>query len=287
VPVEQRPALDEKGEEIAHARIIGNRHLFRILARVTPISAVLITLDEEPRIAAAIESVRFCDEILVVDAGSTDRTREVAAAAGARVLVNTPWPGFAAQRNHATAAARHDWVLALDADERVTPALRAEIEALRAAGFSAAGYRIPRVAFYLGRWIRGTDWYPDPQLRLFDRRRGAWGGGLVHESFRADGPVGRLRHELEHHSYEGLSDHLSAIDRYTTLWARQAHADGRRAGPLDGCLASTWAFVRNYVLRRGFLLGEAGLTVSVLNAYYTFAKLAKLRELARVGTGAK
>jgi glycosyltransferase involved in cell wall biosynthesis len=251
---------------------------------VTPISAVLITLDEEPRIAAAIESARFCDEILVVDAGSKDRTREVAEAAGARVIVSEPWPGFTEQRNRATAAARHDWILAIDADERVSPALRAEIEGLRASGFGPhAGYRMPRVSFYLGRWIRGTDWYPDPQLRLFDRRRGAWTGGLVHESFKTDGPVGRLRHEIEHRSYEDISDHLSAIDRYTTLWAKQAHEDGRRAGPVDGCLASTWAFLRNYVLRRGFLLGEAGLIVSVLNAHYTFAKLAKLRELARGG----
>ena len=251
---------------------------------MTPISAVLITLDEEPRIAAAIESVRFCDEVLVVDAGSRDRTREVAEAAGARVTVSAPWPGFTEQRTRATAAARHDWVLTVDADERVSPALRAEIEALRARGFDCAGYRMPRVSFYLGRWIRGTDWYPDPQLRLFDRRRGAWTGGLVHESFKTDGPVGRLRHEIEHRSYEDIADHLSAIDRYTTLWARQAHQDGRRAGPVDGCLASTWAFLRNYVVRGGFLLGEAGLTVSVLNAYYTFAKLAKLRELARAGS---
>lgn len=248
---------------------------------MTPVSAVLIALDEEPRIAAAVESVRFCDEVLVVDAGSTDRTREAAQAAGARVVVRAPWPGFTEQRNRAVAAARHDWVLVVDADERVTPALRAEIEALRAAGFAHAGYRMPRVAFYLGRWIRGTDWYPDPQLRLFDRRRGTWTGGLVHESVRVDGPVGRLRNELEHRSYADISAHLSAIDRYTTLWARQAHADGRRAGPLDGCVASGWAFLRNYVLKRGVLLGEAGLTVSTLNAYYTFAKMAKLRELAR------
>jgi glycosyltransferase involved in cell wall biosynthesis len=250
---------------------------------VTPISAVLITLNEERRLAAALESVRFCDEVVVVDSGSTDRTPEIAAAAGARVIVRA-WEGFTAQRNHAVSAARHDWVLAVDADERVTPALRAEIEALRASGFAAAGYRIPRVAFYLGRWIRGTDWYPDPQLRLFDRRRGRWTGGLVHESVRVEGPVGRLRHELEHYTYEDIADHLKTIDRYTTLWARQAHSEGRRAGPLDGCMASTWAFIRNYVVRGGFLLGEAGLTVSTFNAYYVYAKMAKLRELARTSS---
>lgn len=251
-----------------------------ILLAVTPISAVLITLNEERRIAAALDSVRFCDEVLVLDAGSTDRTRDIASSAGARVEVRA-WEGFTAQRNHAVAAARHDWILAVDADERVTSPLRAEIEGMRAAGFADAGYRIPRVAFYLGRWIRGTDWYPDPQLRLFDRRRGRWVGGLVHESVRVDGPVGRLRNELEHHTYEDISDHLATIDRYTTLWARQAHGEGKRAGVLDGCVASTWAFIRNYVVRRGFLLGEAGLTVSTLNAYYTYAKMAKLRELER------
>jgi glycosyltransferase involved in cell wall biosynthesis len=251
-----------------------------ILLAVTKISAVLITLNEERRVAAALESVRFCDEVLVLDAGSTDRTREVASGFGARVETRA-WEGFTAQRNHAVAAAHHDWVLAVDADERVTPPLAAEIEALRASGFAHAGYRIPRVAFYLGKWIRGTDWYPDPQLRLFDRRRGRWTGGLIHESVQVDGPVGRLNHELEHHTYDDISDHLSTIDRYTTLWAAQAHADGKRAGVLDGCVASTWAFIRNYVVRRGFLLGEAGLTVSTLNAYYTYAKMAKLRELAR------
>src|SRR5713101_5943926 len=123
----------------------------------TPLSAVVITQDEEARLPAALESVRFCDEVVVVDSGSTDRTLEIARAAGARVLVNSPWPGFVAQRNVAVEAARHDWVLALDADERVTPALREEIQALRARGFDRAGYRIPRAAFYLGRWIRATD----------------------------------------------------------------------------------------------------------------------------------
>jgi glycosyltransferase involved in cell wall biosynthesis len=249
---------------------------------VVPLSAVLITHDEEARLPAALESVRFCDEVVVVDDGSTDRTREIAEQAGARVVVSSPWPGFAAQKNRALDEARHDWVLAVDADERVAPALREEIEAARAAGFAnRAGYRVPRVTFYLGRWIRGTDWYPDWQLRLFDRRRGRWQGALVHESARVDGPVGRLRGELEHFPYADIASHVARIDRYTTLWARGAHEAGRRSSPLERALAPGFAFLRNYVLRGGFRLGWAGYTVSRLNAHYTFLKLAKLAELER------
>jgi hypothetical protein len=177
--------------------------------------------------------------------------------------------------------AKNDWVLALDADERVGSALRAEIEALRRRGFDRAGYRIPRVALYLGRWIRATDWYPDWQVRLFDRARAGWQGDLVHESVAVRGPVGRLRGELEHHPYADLSDHLRKIDSYTTLWARQAHAAGRRTHIVDMVAAASWAFFRNYVLKRGVLLGSTGVVVSALNTHYTFVKLAKLRELAQ------
>ena len=248
---------------------------------MTPLSAVLITHNEERNLAAALESVRFCDEIVVVDSGSTDRTREIAAQAGARVIRNEPWPGFVAQRNLAADAARHDWILAVDADERVTAELRDEIQAARAAGFDRAGYRIPRVVHYLGRWIRATDWYPDPQLRLFDRTKGRWQGGLIHESVRVRGRVGRLRSELQHHPYDDIGHHMRKIDSYTTLWARDAFAAGRRTGTLETVGAPGWAFLRNYVLKGGFRLGEAGLTVSTFNAYYTYAKMAKLRELAR------
>jgi glycosyltransferase involved in cell wall biosynthesis len=247
---------------------------------VQPLSAVLIAQDEERHIEGALASVAFCDEVVVVDSGSTDRTREVAQAAGARVLVNAPWPGFVAQRDFAVRAARHDWVLALDADERVGPALRDEILRLRAAGFAEAGYRIPRVAHYLGCWVRGTDWYPDWQVRLFDRRRAAWQGDLVHESVGVHGPVGRLRGDMEHYPYADIADHLRKIDSYTTLWARQAYAAGRRSNVVDMTAGAVWAFVRNYGLKRGVLLGSAGFIVSVLNTHYTFVKLAKLRELA-------
>ncbi|HVR72102.1 MAG TPA: glycosyltransferase family 2 protein [Vicinamibacteria bacterium] len=245
-----------------------------------PLSAVIITLDEEQNLPGALASVAFCDEVLVVDWGSSDRTRDIAEATGARVVRGGPWPGFVAGRNTALDIARHDWVLALDADERVTAALREEILAERAAGFRHAGYRVPRVAWYLGRWIRGTDWYPDPQLRLFDRRRGRWHGSLIHESVRVAGSVGRLRSEMQHLSYADVSHHMRVIDSYTTLWARQAFDQGRRARPFEPFAACAWAFLRNLVFRRGFLLGETGLTVSMLNAYYTYAKLVKLHELA-------
>jgi glycosyltransferase involved in cell wall biosynthesis len=250
---------------------------------MVPLSAVLIAQNEEKTIADALASVSFCDEIVLVDSGSTDRTREVAQAKGARVLLNAPWPGFVAQRDFAVRAATHDWVLVVDADERVGAKLREEVERLRVRGFELAGYRVPRVAFYLGRWIRGTDWYPDWQLRLFDRRRGSWSGDLVHESVVVRGPVGRLHGAIEHHPYPSISDHLRKIDSYTTLWARQAHAAGRRSSVLDMSADAFWAFFRNYVLKQGFRLGGAGLIVSLLNTHYTFVKLAKLRELERTG----
>jgi glycosyltransferase involved in cell wall biosynthesis len=249
---------------------------------VVPLSAVLIAQNEERLLADALESVAFCDEVVLVDSGSSDCTRRIAEERGARVIVNAPWPGFVAQRDFAVRAARHDWVLALDADERVSPPLREEIEALRRVGFEAAGYRVPRAAYYLGRWIRATDWYPDWQVRLFDRTRAAWQGDLIHESVVARGPVGRLRGELEHHPYVDISDHLLKIDSYTTLWARQAHAAGRGTNLVDVLANAAWALFRNYVLKRGFLLGGTGVVVSLLNTHYTFIKLVKLRELERL-----
>jgi glycosyltransferase involved in cell wall biosynthesis len=242
------------------------------------ISAVFITQDEERHIQAAVESARFCDEVLVVDSGSRDATRALAEKAGARVLVNTPWPGFVAQRNFAVGAAQNDWVLCLDADERVSEALRAEIVALRSRGFAGAAYAMPRVAHYLGTWIRCTDWYPDRQVRLFDRTRAAWAGGRVHESVRAQGAVARLRGEIEHHPYADVAHHLRKMDTYAELWARDAWERGRRTGLAELATVPAWTFFRNYVLRRGFVLGGTGFVISRLNSTYTFAKLAKLYE---------
>ncbi|MCU0256667.1 MAG: glycosyltransferase family 2 protein, partial [Vicinamibacterales bacterium] len=180
------------------------------------------------------------------------------------------------QRNHAAGLAAHDWILAIDADERVTPELAREITGLLRGTPAAAGYRIPRVTRYLDRWVRSTDWYPDWQLRLYDRTRAAWNTRPVHESVEVRGPVARLCGELQHHAYRDLSHHLDTINRYTTLAAGHLFGQGRRSGPLRATLHATAAFLRNYLLRRGITDGSTGLVVSTMNAYYVWLKFVKL-----------
>ena len=177
--------------------------------------------------------------------------------------------------------ALHDWVLSIDADERLSTALTNEIRALLAREPVARGYRIPRLTWYLGRWLRTTDWYPDSQLRLFDRRVSRWSDRLVHESVTVNGPVGRLRNDLEHRAYRNVAHHLETINRYTTLAAVEMQQAGRRTNVFDLVLHPPLVFLRNYVARRGILDGSVGLIVSILNAYYVFLKFAKLWETQR------
>ena len=246
-----------------------------------PISACIVACDEADRIGDCLASLAFCDELLVVDSHSRDATRELAAAAGARVI-ERDWPGHVAQKEFAIRAARHDWVLCLDADERVSPELRGQIEALRAAGFpGCAGYRMPRRSSYLGRWIRHGGWVPDRKLRLFDRRRARWGGRNPHDHVKADGPVGRLDGDLLHYSYRSMSDHLRQIDFFTDISAREKRARGESAGVFRLVVHPGWKFVRMYFLKAGFLDGVPGLIVAVTGAYYVFLKYAKLRDLER------
>lgn len=247
------------------------------------VTATLITRNESANIEAALASVRWADEIVVVDSESTDDTVPLARKYTDRVEIR-PWPGYSAQKNYAASRASHDWILSLDADERVTPELAAEIKDLLASEPGKRGYRIPRVSHYLGRWIRGTDWYPDYQLRLYDRRAGTWNGRRVHESVTLNGDPGQLRHDLQHFPYRDISDHLATIDRYTTLAAEQLRADGRVPSLAGVALHPPFAFLRNYVLRGGFRSGGAGLIVSVLNSYYVFLKLAKARERGADGS---
>jgi glycosyltransferase involved in cell wall biosynthesis len=246
---------------------------------VPKVTATVITFNEATHIEACLASVAWADEVIVVDSGSTDGTADLARAKGARVLVKD-WPGYSNQKNFAAEQAANDWILSVDADERVTPELAAEIKQVLTTEPVPSGFRIPRVTWHLGRWIRTTDWYPDPQLRLYDRRRARWKAKSVHESVAADGPVGRLTNDLQHYAYRDISHHHLTMDRYTTLSAKEMAEAGRRASVFDLVLHPVAAFLRNYILRRGILDGVPGLIISSMNAYYVFLKFAKLRAIA-------
>jgi glycosyltransferase involved in cell wall biosynthesis len=251
---------------------------------VPKLSVIVITKNEAAQIGPALESVAWADERIVVDAESTDDTANIARQHGARVEVRG-WPGYAAQKNHAASLASHDWLLSLDADERVTPELAAEIRALLAgeADPPKRGYRMPRVTYAFDRWIRTSDWYPDRQLRLYDRRVGRWNESRrVHESVSLNGvDAGELRGELQHFGYRGIAHHVATINRYTTLAAEDLAAQGRRAGTIDLLVQGPAAFLRNYVLRGGWRDGRVGLVIALMNAYYVLLKHIKLWELQR------
>ena len=242
------------------------------------VSVTIITLNEAAHVAAAIDSVAWADEIIVVDSGSTDSTAEIARAKGA-VVICREWPGWVDQKNFAAGQATHDWIFSLDADERVPPPLAGEIRELLSGDPPLRGYRVPRVTFHLGKWIRTTDFYPDYQTRLYDRRAARWRGRYVHESVSVDGSVGRFRHDLEHYSFRDLRDQLDRVNHYTTLAARQMHEAGRRAGLFDLVVHPFAAFLRNYLLRLGIFDGVPGLIISIVTAYSVFLKVAKLWEL--------
>jgi glycosyltransferase involved in cell wall biosynthesis len=245
------------------------------------LTVTVITYNEAAHIAAALDSVSWADEIIVVDSGSTDGTVEIARQRACRVI-ERGWPGYSDQKNFAADNASHEWVLSMDADERVTPALAKEIRGLLDRGPRLKGYRIKRVSHYLGQWIRSTDWCPDYQLRLYDRRSGRWNGLRIHESFQLnEGAPGVLSGELEHYAYRNISHHLQKIDAYTTLIAEQWAGEGRRTSLTAIAFHPWYAFVRNYIIRRGFSDGTAGFIVSLLNSYYVFLKLAKLWERQR------
>lgn len=241
-----------------------------------PLSCCIIAMDEEDRLGACLDSVAFCDEIVVVDSHSRDGTRALAAARGARVI-ERDWPGHVAQKEFTIRAAQNDWVLCVDADERISDDLRIEILALRDAGFpDHPGWRFPRLSSYLGRWMTRGGWYPDHQLRLFDRRRGHWGGHNPHDRVELDGAPGTLRGNLLHHPYRNFGEHLRTIDKYTTIMADGLFQRGKRASAFDITLRPMARFFRSYVLKLGFLLGWRGLVQAYLSAYYGRLKYMKL-----------
>jgi glycosyltransferase involved in cell wall biosynthesis len=243
------------------------------------ITATIITMNEERNIARAIESLRCCDEVLIVDSGSVDRTVELAENLGARV-VEANWRGFACQKNRAAEEASHDWVLSLDADEALSEALEGEIWNLKKNGPRFDAYTMPRLAQYLGRWILHSGWYPDRKIRLYDRRKATWVGEFVHESVESTGRVGHLESNILHFTCESLSEHLKTMDRYTTLAAQELAAGKTPVGIGRLVVDPAWTFVKTYLVQRGFLDGVEGLTIAYMAALYTFLKYAKARNMS-------
>ena len=246
------------------------------MATRTGLSACIITYNEADRIDDCVRSVGFCDEVLVVDSHSTDATRERAAARGARVI-ERDWPGYRSQKQFAVEAAHNDWVLCLDADERVSDELRAEIESWRQRGFGGfAGWSVPRITEYFGRFLRHGNAYPDRLIRLFDRRHGGWVGREIHENTRVQGPVGRLKGHLEHYAYRSLTDHLSRMQRYADLMGQALYESGKRCGLAKVLLNPQWRFLRGYLLRLGFLDGWRGLLFALVESSYVRRKYLSL-----------
>jgi glycosyltransferase involved in cell wall biosynthesis len=245
-----------------------------------PLSVILLVRDERDRLPEALESVRWADEIVVADTGSIDGTPELARQAGARV-VSLPWEGFVASRNRALAEARHDWVLFLDADERVPPELREEIRLVLEADDPAfAGWKMPRLSHFLGRPVHHGTWYPDVKLRLGRRSRGFRAhGGRVHEVLVVDGLVGRLTHDLVHHPYRDISDALRKASSYARLGADDRYERGARGGVASLVLRPVFEFFRCYVLKAGVLDGAVGASVAFLHASSYFLRAAYLLEI--------
>jgi len=243
------------------------------------ISATIITFNEERNIARVIESLRCCDEILVLDSGSNDRTVEIATKHGARV-VEASWHGYAAQKNIAAELATYDWVLSLDADESLSEALEAEIWHIKKSGAQYDGYTVPRLAQYLGRWILHSGWHPDRKVRLFNKRKAKWIGEYVHESVKVNGPVGHLKSNLLHFTCDSLSEHLRSMDGYTTLAAQEIVSQRKTITFSRLLFDPIWTFFRTYLLKRGFLDGVEGLAIAYMAAVYNFVKYAKARDMS-------
>jgi glycosyltransferase involved in cell wall biosynthesis len=242
------------------------------------LSAVLITRNAAALIEPCLDSLAFADEIVVVDSSSSDATAELASRKGARV-VQKEWLGFGRQKQFAVEQAQHDWVLCLDADERVSPELAASIRRALATPVSPV-YRMARRNRFLGRWLSHGEGYPDWSPRLFNRLNARWSDDLVHEKVLFAVTPGTLEGDLLHDSYDDLASYLERQNRYTTLAARQAYERGKHAGPLHLLASPVVRFFKFYVLRLGFLDGLPGLvhiSIGCMNSYLKYAKLMELR----------
>ena len=242
------------------------------------LSVIIITKNEAANIRACLESVAWADEIIAVDSGSTDDTVSICKAMGARVYVHADWQGFGQQKNRALNYATKDWVLSIDADERVTPELREELIQAMNEG-CASGYYLPRLSQFCGALIHHSGWYPDYVLRLFKRDAGRFSDNLVHESVLLTGRTAKLKSPLSHYSYLTIDDVERKVEHYSTAAAQQMFQSGKQSNWLDAALRAGWAFVRTYVLRLGVLDGSAGWNIARMNARTTYLKYRKLEVL--------
>jgi glycosyltransferase involved in cell wall biosynthesis len=243
------------------------------------LSAIVVCFNEEDNIGDCLESLRWCDEIIVVDSFSTDRTVEICRQYTDRVI-QREWHGYQDQKAFAHSQATGDWILVLDSDERASAELKEEIQqALSRDGNHYDGYAMPRLVFYLGRWWRRGGWYPDYKVRLFRRDRASWGGAEPHDKIIVEGKVRRLRSPIYHFSYRDMDDHVQRINRFTTLSSRELKRAGGRWRLIDALARPAARFFRSYVLERGFLEGFAGFYVALTAAVYVFLKYAKVWEL--------
>lgn len=242
-----------------------------------PVSVAIITCNEEKNIEAALESVRWADEIIVVDSESIDRTVEIAKRFTSKVIVRS-WPGYAAQKQFASDQASHEWVLSIDADERVSQELAEEIKKIVGSSVKENGFYISRQNYYLKYPVYHSGWSPDYQLRLYRKEYGKWKGDFVHESVSVAGSTSYLKGKLHHYSIQSLSAHHIRLDRYTTLAASDLCRRRTNIGYADIAVRPIVAFLRSYIFRLGFLDGFVGIIIAYFAAYYVFMKYAKAWE---------
>lgn len=251
----------------------------------TPISGCVICHQEADRIADCVRSLAFCDEVLVVDSGSTDGTRAIAEGLGARVIENAPFPGHRQQKQFAVEQARFDHVLCLDADERCTPELQRRVQQLQRDGLPADAYEMPRRNHYLGAVPRHGLFVPDRKVRLFDRRRARWGGRNPHDRVELDpgATCERLAEGIEHLSYRDFAHHRRTVDTFTRIAAQALADEGRRTNPFDLLVRPPAVFVKSLLLKRGFLDGWRGFLIAAMAAYTDWKKYWRLWRLPRRG----
>jgi len=246
---------------------------------MTRLSVTVITKNEVNFIRACLDSVRWADEIIIVDSGSTDGTVEICREYTDKIML-TDWPGFGPQKNRALAMATSEWVLSLDADEQVSPELKQEILSAMSFPEDHAAFDLPRRSSYCGRRMRHGGWWPDYVTRLFRRGSARFSDDLVHERLVVNGRIGRLREPLIHAAFENLENVLETMDRYSTIGARMMHDRGKKATMATAVLHGFWSFFHTYVVRAGFLDGRAGFMLAVSNAEGTYYKYLKLLLLA-------